>query len=150
MNARPLAAALAVFVLAGCGTSSPPDEQAWEKSSAQVLGDVAGSVASSRITLSEQQAGHLVGRAGLVMAQDAESSAAGAVQGYLHRQPAPGRADDFREIAELLHEAEAVLVDARIALATGAEDEYAALEDRLLEVGEALDAAAEPMREAGG
>ncbi|RIK17407.1 MAG: hypothetical protein DCC50_01770 [Acidobacteria bacterium] len=150
MHARPLAAALAVLVLAGCGTSTPPDEQAWEKSSAQVLDDVAGSVASSRITLHEERAGHLVGRAGLVMAQDAESSASGATQGYLHRQPAPGRADDFREIAELLHEAGAVLVDARIALATGAEDEYAALQSRLLEVGEALDAAAEPLRGAGG
>lgn len=150
MRSRPLVAALAALVLAGCGTSSPPDEQAWEESSVQVLDDVAGSVASSRITLHEQQAGRLVGRAGLVIAQDAESSAAGATQGYLHRQPAPGRADDFREIAELLRQAEATLVDARIALATGAESEYAALETRLQEVGEALGSAAEPLREAGG
>lgn len=150
MDRRPLAAALAVLVLAGCGTSSPPDDQAWVRSSVQVLDDVAGSVASSRLTLDEAQKGHLLGRSGLVLAQDAESSAAGAARGYLGSQPAPGRADDFRGLAELLRQAESVLVDARIALATGAEADYAVLEGRLQEVGEELEQAAEPLRRAGG
>lgn len=147
---RGAAALLALLLLAGCGTSSPPDDQAWRRSTVHTLEDVAGSVASARLTLDEVQQGHLLGRSELVLTQDAEAAAAGTARGYLSSQPASGRADEFREVAELLREAVSALTDTRIAVATGAEEDYGALEARLREVRETLEKAAEPLRGAAG
>lgn len=141
---------LALALTAGCGTSRPPDDGAWRESSVQVLEEVAGSVGTGQLALDQEIQDRLVGRAALVLLQDAEEAAGTATQGYLATQPAPGRADDARDLRALLREGQDVLTEARIAVATGDDDAYAGLVTRLQDVQDRLDEAAAPLKEPTG
>lgn len=148
MVARALLSAVLALILTGCGMSLPADEQTWTETSLQAVEDMAGNVATSRVALEQEQQDRFVGRAALVLTQDAEKAGGSVVSGYTAAQPPAARTADFRDLAALLGEAGTALTDARVAVAAGRTADYAALEARLTQIGGQLEAAAEPLRRA--
>jgi hypothetical protein len=146
--ARALLSAVLALILTGCGMSLPADEQTWAETSLQAVEDMAGNVATSRVALEQEQQDRFLGRAALVLTQDAEDAGGSVVRSYTGTQPPPSRTADFRDLAALLGEAGTALTDVRVAVAAGRAADYPALEARLTEVGGRLEAAAEPLREA--
>lgn len=126
----PLALIPLILGLAGCLPSSPSTD-AWLQTGVTSLEDSASALASAHLVLREEQRGHLLGKAGVVMLVDAEEEAQRTSQSFSALQPPKDRIELNRTVTRSLAAAAALVTAARQARADDQVERYRDLSDRL-------------------
>lgn len=140
-----LGTALVVILVAACAPQSP-DHSSWTDQAHQALEDTASQVATVSLLLRLEREGKVPGKYQQVVAQDSESAVGATMAKFGGEQPEPRDDTTYRRVTGLMSDASDLLSEVRIAIVRRDAAAYPKLLDRLGDVENRLNAAAEDLR----